>query len=319
MLIGLKQNYKQTLHSFYLMAKILMYHGVDLFQNTSFNGRFISKDNLEKHLRFLKYNYNIITVEQAFEPEFINDNKSVCITFDDGYANNMDHVYPLVNKYNIPVAIYVTAVGNMDRPILWADLIDIATVQLHSPFQIYSQTFYKDEYGRFSELKKFIKQYPVSGTKNFRSLFSEIFSKIPDFMLDCNFDDYWKLLNNDQIKILSENKFITIGSHGYWHNNLANLDFEIAKNEIDQSLLYLEGLTGSPVKTLAFPDGSYNDALVNYCIERGVTQILGSHYELSTAFPKSALQHRIGIYAYDDVDSLSSKLNIPETSCVNQL
>lgn len=301
------------------MAKILMYHGVDLFQNTSFNGRFISKDNLEKHLQFLKYNYNIITVEQTFDADFIADDKSVCITFDDGYANNMDHVYPLVNKYNIPVAIYVTAVGNMDMPILWADLIDIATVQLHSPFQIYSKTFYKDEYGRFSELKKFIKQYPVSGTENFRSLFSEIFSKVPNFMGDCDFDDYWKLLNNHQIKKLAANKLITIGSHGYWHNNLANLDFETAKNEIDRSLTYLADLTGAAVKTLAFPDGSYNEALVNYCIERGVTQLLGSHYELSSAFSKSTLQHRIGIYAYDDVDSLSSKLNMPEASLINQL
>ena len=287
-----------------------MYHGVDLFQNVDFNYRFISQNNFEKHLQFIKKKYNIIPVDQAFEHDFINDNKSVCITFDDGYVNNLNYVYPLINEYDIPVAIYVTAVGHMDIPILWADLVDIATTHLQSPFKIYSNNFYKNERGKFAELKKFIKQYPIGGTEKFKNLYTEIFSKILNFMTENNYTDYWKLLNDDQIKTLSENKLVTIGSHGYWHNNLANLGFDVAKSEIDQSLAYLETLTGEKVKTLAFPDGSYSTALVNYCIEIGVKQILGSHYQFCSESPKSILQQRIGIYAYDTIESLHAKLNI---------
>ena len=286
-----------------------MYHGVDLFQNVDFNGRFISQSNFEKHIQFLKKNYNIVSVQQAFTHDFINDDKGVCITFDDGYVNNLDYVLPLINEYDIPVAIYVTAVGSMNIPILWADLVDIATTQLHPSFQIYSKTFYKTEGGKFSELKKFIKQYPIGGTEKFKDLYDKIFTQILNFMSKDEHNDYWKLLNDDQIKTLSANKLVTMGSHGYWHNNLSNLNFDAAKNEIDQSLNYLENLTGSKVNTLAFPDGSYNTSLVNYCIEKGVTQLLGSHYQLCEESPKSILQHRIGIYAYDDIESLHAKLN----------
>lgn len=292
------------------MAKILMYHGVDLFQNVDFSGKFISQSNFEKHIQFLKKNYNIITVEQAFEHDFITDDRSVCITFDDGYVNNLDYVFPLINEYNIPVAIYVTAVGNMAIPILWADLVDIATTKLMSPFKIYSTTFHKDENGKFSALKKFIKQCPIGGTEKFKNLYTEIFAQISNFINEDEYNDYWKLLNDDQIKTLSANKLITIGSHGYWHNNLSNLAFDVAKNEIDQSLAYLENLTGRKVETLAFPDGSYNTALVNYCIEKGVKQILGSHYQFCEESPKSILQNRIGIYAYDNIESLQVKLNV---------
>jgi peptidoglycan/xylan/chitin deacetylase (PgdA/CDA1 family) len=291
------------------MAKILMYHGVDLLQNVHFNGRFISQSNFEKHIQFLKNNYNIITVEQAFEHDFINDEKSVCITFDDGYENNLDYLFPLVTAYDVPVAIYVTAVGSMEIPILWADLVDIATTKLPAAFHAYSTTFYKDENGRFSALKRFIKQCPIGGTDKFKKLYDGIFSQIPNFMQEADHDDYWKLLNDDQIKILSENKLVTIGSHGYWHNNLSNLPFDVATKEIDQSLTYLEKLTGRKVETLAFPDGSYNTALVNYCIEKGIKQILGSHYQFCEESPQSVLQHRIGIYAYDDIESLHAKLN----------
>ena len=286
-----------------------MYHGVDRVQNVDFNGRFISQTNFEKHLLFLKKNYNVITVQQAFEPEFINDNNSVCITFDDGYVNNLNYALPLISQYNIPVAIYITAVGNTGLPILWADLVDIATPQLHPSFHIFSKTFYKNEDGKFAALKKFIKQYPIGGTKKFKALYHEIFTLISNFLREDNYADYWKLLNNKQIKTLSANKLITIGSHGYWHNNLSNLDFEEAKNEIDQSLIFLENITGEKIKTLAFPDGSYNTALVNYCIEKGVNQLLGSHYRFCEASPETVLQHRIGIYAYDDIESLHAKLN----------
>ena len=134
-----------------------MYHGVDLFQNVDFNYRFISQNNFEKHVQFIKKNYNIIPVDQAFEPDFINDNKSVCITFDDGYVNNLTYAYPLINEYDIPVAIYVTAVGNMDIPILWADLVDIATIQLQSPFKIFSKNNFLFNKKLFVFFNKFIR------------------------------------------------------------------------------------------------------------------------------------------------------------------
>ena len=287
-----------------------MYHGVDLVENTNFNSRFISQSNFENHLKFLKKNYTLITIEQAFDDGFISDDRAVCVTFDDGYVNNLNYVYPLINDYDIPVAIYVTAVGNCKIPILWADLVDIATTKLTSHFKIYSKSFLKNEAGKFAELKKFIKQYPIGGSEKFKSLYTEIFSQISNFMNEDEYNDYWKLLTDDQIKLLSANKLITIGSHGYWHNNLSNMDFDMAKSEIDQSLTYLENVTGKKVETLAFPDGSYTTGLVNYCVERGVKQLLGSHYQFCADSPKSVLQQRIGIYAYDDTQSLKAKLNI---------
>ena len=38
----------------------------------------------------------------------------VCITFDDGYRDNLDFAYPVLKKYDVPFAIYV-ATGFTDR------------------------------------------------------------------------------------------------------------------------------------------------------------------------------------------------------------
>jgi len=93
-----------------------MYHGVDLDENTLFNTRFFSAKHFEEHLIFFKQNYKIITVTQAFDPQFINDKNCVCLTFDDGYVNNLTYAYPLLVKHNIPAAIYITAIGSKQNP-----------------------------------------------------------------------------------------------------------------------------------------------------------------------------------------------------------
>jgi peptidoglycan/xylan/chitin deacetylase (PgdA/CDA1 family) len=38
----------------------------------------------------------------------------VCITFDDGYRDNLEYAYPVLKKYEVPFAIYV-ATGFTDR------------------------------------------------------------------------------------------------------------------------------------------------------------------------------------------------------------
>ena len=36
-------------------------------------------------------------------------------------------------------------------------------------------------------------------------------------------------MTNDQIKEVSDSKFVNIGSHGWYHNNLSNIDLDEAK------------------------------------------------------------------------------------------
>lgn len=144
------------------MAKILMYHGVDPVENTRFNHRFIGVDNFEAQLTFFKANYWLISVEQAFDPAFIDDDDSLCLTFDDGYANNLNYVYPLLVQYGVPAAIYITGVGAKKYPVLWADLVDIATPTLPNEFTVFDKTFHKNEAGKFASLKKYIKHHPVA-------------------------------------------------------------------------------------------------------------------------------------------------------------
>jgi peptidoglycan/xylan/chitin deacetylase (PgdA/CDA1 family) len=50
-------------------------------------------------------------------------------------------------------------------------------------------------------------------------------------------------MNDEQIKTLASSPLVTIGSHGWQHNNLGNIEKDHAGWELRQSKEYLENLT----------------------------------------------------------------------------
>ena len=67
-----------------------------------------------QHLVFLKNNYELIST-QTLKDRIITKtlkNRSICLTFDDGYFDNFSEAFPLLEKYQIPATIFVCT-GNI--------------------------------------------------------------------------------------------------------------------------------------------------------------------------------------------------------------
>jgi peptidoglycan/xylan/chitin deacetylase (PgdA/CDA1 family) len=97
-------------HSGYrYVAPIMMYHHVDDTHIDQAN--YVTPQRFEEHLRFLKENkYNVVSLGELvrlIKQKAPIPHKTVAITFDDGYANNYHHAYPLLKKYNFPATIFV--------------------------------------------------------------------------------------------------------------------------------------------------------------------------------------------------------------------
>ncbi len=89
-------------------AVILQYHHVSetLPAVTS-----ISADTFTKHLSYLKeHNFNVIPLNElisALQQGQTLPEKTVAITFDDGYNNNYDQAAPILEKFGYPYTIFV--------------------------------------------------------------------------------------------------------------------------------------------------------------------------------------------------------------------
>lgn len=85
----------------------------------------ITPDFLEtKILEYKQRGYRFVSIDEA--SEIIEDkklstafNKFVCVTFDDGYRDNLTEAYPIMKKHNIPFVIYVTTDFIDNKSEMW--------------------------------------------------------------------------------------------------------------------------------------------------------------------------------------------------------
>lgn len=75
-------------------------------------------------------------------------------------------------------------------------------------------------------------------------------------------EDYFNGISEDQLKKMSQNPFVTIGSHTISHPNLTECHDQLLFDETQDSKSYLEALTGNSVNYFAYPYGNYNQSVI---------------------------------------------------------
>ncbi|MFH1784218.1 MAG: polysaccharide deacetylase family protein [bacterium] len=92
---------------------ILMYHNIDLApRDSKMKKLWISPMMFEKQMKFLsKGEYNVITLRElynAFSEKRNLGDKTVVITFDDGFLNNYTHAFSILKKYNFKATVFLS-------------------------------------------------------------------------------------------------------------------------------------------------------------------------------------------------------------------
>ena len=199
---------------------------------------------------------------------------------------------------------FVTGVGNEVIPVLWADAVDIVAVygRPGTTVSVDGMTFQLNN-GKFTsllngeDLKVFVKRSKQPGGMQKQMLVQDLL-RIVDFTAISDTSDYWKLMNKEQIKEAAVSPFITIGSHGYYHNNLGSLSLNDGIQEVLKSRNYLEGITGKVVDSIAFPDGSYTTELSAGLISEGFRNQFLVNYRYGDNGRNRFVNDRFGLYPF---------------------
>lgn len=92
------------------VVPILMYHNVEPC-DAPCPANTVSPDAFDKQMAFLKNNnYHVIRLQDFIEGKLAGRSfpyKTVLITFDDGYDDNYDFAYPILQKYKFPATVFV--------------------------------------------------------------------------------------------------------------------------------------------------------------------------------------------------------------------
>jgi peptidoglycan/xylan/chitin deacetylase (PgdA/CDA1 family) len=262
---------------------VIMYHYV----RDIINSNYPSIQGLETQLfieqiKYLKKNYNIITIEDlmdSFENKTKLKPKSVLLTFDDGYSDHYNNVFPILRKYNIQGSFYVPAKAVKEHKVLDVNKIHFLLASVNNKKVIVEDlkillSEYKEEYN----LKDFDFYFKKLGKKNRwddkevifikRLLQVELVEELRFKIIDILFKKYVKKDETEFAKGLYLNEFqiremlnygMHIGCHGYNHSWWNQMSYNDLDKDIDMSLKFLKnhGVDMSNW-TAAYPYGSYN-------------------------------------------------------------
>ncbi|HEX5765449.1 MAG TPA: polysaccharide deacetylase family protein, partial [Woeseiaceae bacterium] len=100
-------------------ASVLIFHRV-LRERDSLRPNEPIIEEFETLIRFLADNFRVRLLREAVADvaDGSDDGHSVAITFDDGYADNVDNALPVLRKYGVPATFFITS-DTLETGVMW--------------------------------------------------------------------------------------------------------------------------------------------------------------------------------------------------------
>ncbi len=199
----------------------------------------VSTDNFINQLNYLKKNFNIISLDELLLHLKSKSNEfKIAITFDDGYRDNLNYAYPILEKFNVPATIYIITKFINNKFIPWWIKLDffIKNKKKNDSTKKKLFNFYKNKL-LFSDQLTVDKNVLSILGKNKKLKYNKIF------------------LDQKEIQYLSKQKLITIGSHSHSHYNFSQLTEEQTLTEFKTSKFILEKLIKKKILHFSYPYG----------------------------------------------------------------
>lgn len=237
---------------------ILRYHAICSEEGSAYAdpGICVSPARFEQHVRYLAANYAVLSL-----PEVVGRLRSgralprnaVAITFDDGYADNLEAARTL-NRYGLSATFYLTAGCLSGGEPFWPSEIRLLVPALPGPtlrlvpdgpaIEIPVATP-ADHAVAIRRLTRLFKSRPIPVRESMRDQLRRAAnaSSFPRFMLR------W-----DEVAQMQQ-LGMTIGAHTLTHPNLPSAGLEAATQEIVGSKERLERELGERVTMFSYPNG----------------------------------------------------------------
>jgi peptidoglycan/xylan/chitin deacetylase (PgdA/CDA1 family) len=264
-------------------AMILVYHRVDE-ANVDPWALGVSPAHFAQHLHVLKTIANPISLQDLVKAKSDRElpPRPVCITFDDGYADNLYAAKPALESYRVPGTVFVTP-GYIGVPeSLWWDelaklVLDPTSRQKELSMSLngcdYAYAFPREEGERsqpdpHSNWRAW-EQAPGARQKAYLAIYSMLV-KLSDDEREKAMEQLrrgatlysdrrqHRCLTQEELRKLAEGEFVEIGAHTLTHPVLATLTPDQQQLEIGGSKQRLEALTGRSIQSFAYPYGKKN-------------------------------------------------------------
>jgi peptidoglycan/xylan/chitin deacetylase (PgdA/CDA1 family) len=245
----------------------------------------VTPEHFGEHLEILRRQGRPMHLRQAVQA--LRDGnlprRAVVLTFDDGYADNLLNAKPVLERFDFPATVFVTAgyVGQahefwwdeLERVVLQAGNLP-EKLQLEIDGKCYrwdleeTASYSEAEFHRHRDWHYGVEADPSRRHRLFRALYqvlNPLTYRSRQIALeairawaktDSNARPTHRVLTSEEVVSLGRGGLIEVGAHTKTHPVLASLPVEVQRDEIQQSKAQLEEILGQPVNSFAYPYGS---------------------------------------------------------------
>jgi peptidoglycan/xylan/chitin deacetylase (PgdA/CDA1 family) len=275
----LKSLARRLINRFVPGAIILLYHRVTELSSDP-QLLCVSRQHFAEHLEILRKHGSPTRLRQAAQTGC--GRREVIVTFDDGYADNLDNAKPLLERYDVPATIFVTTGYVGSRREFWKDYLERIFLQpgtlpaaldlsLNGEFHQWplgaAASYSTEDFRRHSHWNVTKQTDPTPRQRLYRSLCQLLGSLsederrrvVEDLLtwagMEVTARPTHRILSADEVLRLAEGGLVEVGSHTVTHPVLSTLPLATQRNEILSSKIRLEEILGHPVSSFAYPYG----------------------------------------------------------------
>ncbi len=220
--------------------------------------------------------------------------RAVAVTFDDGYANNLEQAKYWLDYYQIPATVFsISGYLGTTREFWWDELEQLLLTPGHLPESLtldvagqqhhwlldesdYSKVAYDQDCHRTVEAA-----VPKSRLALYHSLWKVLLPLTETPRLHI-FDNLWRwadrspiqrpthrVMRSEELHHLEQSGLITIGAHTVTHPFLSAHSPPIQLEEIQYSKKALENILGHSIQSFSYPFGNYQTETISLVQQAG--------------------------------------------------
>ena len=186
----------------------------------------------------------------------------VCVTFDDGYRDNLLHALPLLQKYDVPFALYIpTSFPDRAGDLWWLTLEAVVASQnrISLPMHGEDQHFHCDTPEAKYQVYEHIYWW-LRGLESEDVLRAELRELARRYGVDTEAFCRDLCMTWREIGEIAADPLATIGAHTVNHVMLRKASDEAARHEMRQSRSVIEAALGRKVEHFCYPVGDRTSA-----------------------------------------------------------
>ncbi len=247
---------------------ILLYHRVATLDHDPW-GLAVTEAHFGAHLELLRRRTSCLPLTDLLARRAAGTlpGNATAVTFDDGYADNLNAALPLLERHDIPATVFILSdfVGS-DEETWWDRLEQAIFGAPKLPAEIELQAA-----GRLVSWRRPVGSPCETGRTQLHQQLYDCLAHADTSEREHAIESLWlqldrrpvlrqshRPLDATELQRLADHPLITIGAHTRTHPHLARISPERQQDELSGSKTDLEARLGQPVSIVAYPHGSYN-------------------------------------------------------------